>query len=375
MKKLSYLLSGLLALNILIGCSGKQQQPQNNIINIEKGTDQKTTINLKEMAQKVEYVPLETKKDLILDHVETFVTSNHIVAWSNRAGILLFDRKGKFIRKIGEKGQGPGEYAQIDGIWVDESTQTIYVKAFNHKELMKFNFNGDYTPFITMNRCSRFVYHNNLLFAHKYCLYIKKNSKDIRQLFTFDNTGKVIHKEHPADLSRKTYRDMYGTETVCFSVANNKLFYYISREDTIYNVTKNSCTPCYTLNIGKYSFSKDYKWDFKGYQNSYKTNKIRVENGYVTNSYVFLTLRQGIERRIAVYDSNKHQYYSKLVNNIDFLPITFMYPTYSNKMVDCLYANDLLELKEKEKLPQNLQAVIKKLKADDNPVLRIVTLK
>jgi hypothetical protein len=52
---------------------------------------------------------------------------------------MVFDRNGKFIRKIGSIGRGPGEYVHYFNFTVDENSESVYVILiyFNKKADVK----------------------------------------------------------------------------------------------------------------------------------------------------------------------------------------------------------------------------------------------
>jgi hypothetical protein len=60
--------------------------------------------------------------------------------------ILRFDAiTGKFLRQIGSRGQGPGEYLQVNEA-IDKDNDIVYVKSPNRpSSLLSYNFNGDYS--------------------------------------------------------------------------------------------------------------------------------------------------------------------------------------------------------------------------------------
>lgn len=81
---------------------------------------QKKELKLSELVDHIEYVQLESRRECMVAGGWVVVGEKYIVICTGvRFGevVLLFNRQGKFIRKIGQKGQGPGEYempTQID---------------------------------------------------------------------------------------------------------------------------------------------------------------------------------------------------------------------------------------------------------------------
>ena len=83
-------------------------------------------IPVSEIACELEYIPLETGNECLLDDRMSFfvVTATHIFIAGNRL-CYAFSRDGRFLTRIGRVGQGPGEYNMIGEIFVDEQEKSI----------------------------------------------------------------------------------------------------------------------------------------------------------------------------------------------------------------------------------------------------------
>lgn len=372
MSKIVYL---SLLLGLFVTCLRKETKFDGlQVIDLEQGVEKQDSVNITQIGAKIAYVPLETNDSIVLGNFEALVTESGIIALDYNSGIYLFDRKGKFIRKIGQKGQGPGEYGNVASVSIDEELREILVATDGKEELMKFSYDGTYSKFVDISSSQSFVFHNDILFAHKASVYFWTGAEDSNQLTVYDVKGNILNQFHPVDFNKTKYLDMF-IEDADFSISEDKVFYYVVREDIIYNVTQNSLNPFYALNLGKFSFQQDYKWDYNGYSNARKGNKIWIVSSFVTESYVFFLVEQTGKRRVVVYDKKADKVYNRLTNDIDCVPITYLSEIYGNKIVTSLSVADLLECDNKESFPKDLKAILRELKEDDNPVLRIVTLK
>ncbi|MBT4399092.1 MAG: 6-bladed beta-propeller [Bacteroidetes bacterium] len=101
---------------------------------------------LSEIVKSVRIIPLETSPEILVGDVgRSFVGKDHIVFMS-RGGtnyLYLFTKEGKFIRQIGSKGKGPGEYTRIRGISVLEDEQLIYVLDAFRQPFLGYSFDGE----------------------------------------------------------------------------------------------------------------------------------------------------------------------------------------------------------------------------------------
>ncbi|MDR2382748.1 MAG: 6-bladed beta-propeller [Prevotellaceae bacterium] len=83
------------------------------VINIVPAiNDEGTKMLLSEIVEDIVFIPLETTEKCLIGRIRSIHCSNDyiIIIDADPNQILLFDKAGKFIRTIGSKGQGPGEY-------------------------------------------------------------------------------------------------------------------------------------------------------------------------------------------------------------------------------------------------------------------------
>ena len=78
-------------------------------------------------------VALETSEDCLLSTIyKVYLTENYIIVIELKNGyIQLFDTEGKYVRKIGKKGEGPEEYNELNDIVYDNKKMA---QCRNHKE-------------------------------------------------------------------------------------------------------------------------------------------------------------------------------------------------------------------------------------------------
>lgn len=84
---------------------------------------------LSDVVDSLEYIKLETHPDYLIGSIidNPVVSDKYLFLYcSHNTGLLQYSRSGKFIRKIGAYGKGPGEYLQLKGFWIDENKGIIY---------------------------------------------------------------------------------------------------------------------------------------------------------------------------------------------------------------------------------------------------------
>ena len=72
---------------------------------------------------------------------------NHIIIAGQFGGtpVLMFDWNGHFIRKIGNVGNGPGEYF-FRQIFVEPNYRCIHIVSSDERKIMEYDYDGNYFP-------------------------------------------------------------------------------------------------------------------------------------------------------------------------------------------------------------------------------------
>lgn len=178
-------------------------------------------ILLSELADSISYIPLETKKECLLGSYPIFSFTSNYIAYCN----YCFDWTGKFLFKVGKRGQGPGE----------EPAEII--------DKVTFNNNKFYT-------CGQ-------------------------KIIEYDSLGFFTGKElslHSGDKVKGTISNKSLAWIVAFKSSQGNLLLY-NYPDTVFIVNKNlefiskhsimpSCSPFYLSGSGPYTqYMSLYKED------------------------------------------------------------------------------------------------------------------
>src|SRR5690554_574638 len=77
------------------------------------------TFDIELFTDLVRFIPLETKNEsLIVSISKLYIEDDFIIVFDRQnKNILLFNKNGSFIRKIGEKGNGPLQYLEFNDIY------------------------------------------------------------------------------------------------------------------------------------------------------------------------------------------------------------------------------------------------------------------
>ncbi|MDR0725213.1 MAG: 6-bladed beta-propeller [Prevotellaceae bacterium] len=129
---------------ILVSCKHEQEEIKTKTIDSKSVID--SIFNLSKLGCFSNFIPLETNENSIISGInKIYFVDNHIYILDRDGGkgVFIFDRNGKFIRKIGRIGGGPGEYVSIDDFTIDKNNLTVYLLA-NRENVLLYNIDGKY---------------------------------------------------------------------------------------------------------------------------------------------------------------------------------------------------------------------------------------
>jgi len=170
LKRKSNSIFNLLLIFFLISCSGDKPEPSVGIIKIDvlEAFNTQKSLKLSDFIKEVELIPLESSKDAYFryPYSHTIGEKYIMVADAERAQMVLFDRKGKFIRAIGKKGKGPGEFIEPRQAAMDPNEEFIFIADGGASKLVKYSIEGEYMKEISIKEFSNARYINSIEFIN-----------------------------------------------------------------------------------------------------------------------------------------------------------------------------------------------------------------
>lgn len=108
--------------------------------------DKKESTKLSEIAERIEYIPLQTGDGFLIGEMEKLIVWNgNFYIWERLTdAILIFDSEGKFLHKIQKNGQGPDEYPRIRYFTMDMKNGNIYIYSDMAKAIYAYTAQGDF---------------------------------------------------------------------------------------------------------------------------------------------------------------------------------------------------------------------------------------
>lgn len=358
---------------------------------------------LSEVADSVEYIKLETSSDALIGDIRTFrITDKYIfVACRGQKCALMFDRGGKFIRKLGKIGQGPGEILGVHILTANDSL--IYISSYNIGGKL-YVYNVTNNKFVkTIQLKYPLGMNQNIALLDDNIVYFPGYSIDTNLSATacvLDSNGELSNSQIPYlspefHLKRPELVMLdpccnwgyKGTENV-YSVIN----------DTIYGISSDSIFPRYHLSLGKYKMPVEEYNPNKGGWEKY----ILIDGAWETGDNLLLTFRYDKKQWYSRYDKKDKSLKSWTripTSAIHWTPTQFdgitndldgsksvCWPKYADRNHFCV----VIKSEDKEMVQESMAAtstvqcpekkaelmrLLGGMKEDDNPIIAVYKLK
>ena len=334
--KTRYLLS-LIGILFLISCgdnpkksNGDGSKPLNPIrlpyiINIEDNLNKEQVVSLSNIGKKLEYIPLETTPNSLMGeilHIELTPKYIFVAAYPSN-GLLQFDRKGKFIKQIGSKGRGPGEYVDASRFCIDQKNERIFIMScWSRCNVMEFNFDGEYIrSFDQPWESHNFLIYDTVGLVFEIADYSPTATRVIpgtRDYSFLENNISITDFECKPlfKIKRHLMRNSnYSPSGVAFYYFDNELRFQQFGVDTLYTLKNEKLEPNAIFNLGKSKMDPNLIFTQSNLDNMKKQlkNDISIRLILENQEFLFVKLALGLS------DSSKLCVFNKKTSQVTFL--------------------------------------------------------
>ncbi|HYQ56966.1 MAG TPA: 6-bladed beta-propeller, partial [Draconibacterium sp.] len=328
------------------------------------------------------YVPLETTKESLFGNPVFSAMNEDYIVVSDRHKILVFDYAGKFIRKIGRTGKGPGEFGVIANFIL--KNDTLFISS-GKLGIDKYTLDGKYWGFTKLN-C-------NLMY---FCAM-----EDGGYAWYDYYSGKVIYFNNQweatdtlqVEYNLSKYRPFFITveyDDKYLVKSGSQLLFKTYNNDTIFDITEKERKPAIILNFGNKLLP-----DHLTFENVQDNNKFKkVAGSYLrfnllqTDSFVYI-IKRGYDRlkigtSLSVYNRNTEEVKEYQTGHIkddykgDAPLMSFMYSATNPNTLVTLYPYGMVKQAYERSTPEAKEFWKQKLSNMDensNPLLVIIKLK
>lgn len=221
---------------------------------------------LDDYIRNVELIPLETTEENLIKNITKVVLYNDLYYVKDiYEGVFVFNTTGHFVRRIGSKGSGPGEYGYISDFCINRCTGNIELLSPTGN-IMIFSIDGIYMGMITYRsiEVSNFllVDEDLILFFHQsqspvMTLYSRKKQQVIRDYF-----------EVPENFERR--RPNYLISPPFYLVGRDTLVHF-GYMNEVYTFRNKMIDYRYSFDFGRHNFNfNDYDWSLDMQKDYYR---------------------------------------------------------------------------------------------------------
>lgn len=367
------------------------------VIPFAEGVKAKKEIPLSTVASSVKYIPLETTPDNLLNgraiHLDVVFAGKYLFVCDG-FHIYQFTPEGKYIRKIGQRGQGPGDfYKHILDVVYDEAKEHIIATDYIAGRAIVFSFKGDYLYNFKIhgNGKIKTFLKPDLLYGFTDSYLYSKDRTGI-DLFLMNDQGKMLKKFRFNYIEGKRYPRIIADGL--FYTYQDRVYYKNPFENRIFRIEEKKKIPAYDLDLGEYTkYEKDDPQKIvmdkeKGIGTVLATEagkkRFFFMNLFETDAHLYVRYYQGEMLYLGVYDKQAKEVYSPyspkmkeagfvddLEGGLPFMPIQGK----GKVLINMISADKLLEKVQSAEAKGSLREVIDNLVEDDNPILQVVHLK
>lgn len=385
----------------IISCTKRQNQfastetsensAKDTLITLDLGKDYpKNKLILQDIAD-VEYIPLETRNNILVNEASDYGIYDSIIIFSDfkNGEFLIFDKNGKIKNHFKNKGGSGEEYRSCLNFMYDEKAQEIFVlDDIRQHRILVYSIDGRFKRKLSLHReckLDKIVDINDSIFLAKRSeLFMRFDDKGFDYLLMSKKDARLISAlpiSSPKRLSRVFTGIVDGKRNTYLTFPWNSITKDARRSiiadkssDTVYLIQKDAklkplfvrkpsvlgVNPTILIDVTKltdrYFFFTKEVYDYEG------------DNAKgITNSYEL------------AYDRNKHELFEMELENSDFLSKSLGFfwtiSTRKNQVATHFNASELYEAFREDKLSGRLKEIAAAIKEDDNPVLMIITFK
>lgn len=135
----------LLSLLLMFSCDFSEKKNEN----VWNMSDSPSTLALNEKIDSISFVGLDdSNTEALFKGVDKMLYVNerfYILDYMGTSSVLVFDNKGTFLFKVGNVGQGPGEYSRVTDF--DVNNGRIYLLDSRKRMIFSYDLNGRFIKY------------------------------------------------------------------------------------------------------------------------------------------------------------------------------------------------------------------------------------
>jgi len=317
-------------------------------INVLKALDNPRPFKLSEMVENIEVVELESNKESFFYNSGGIrVGKKFILVFDSGSNkVLLFDRSGKFLYKIGKEGKGPGEYIELLNAAIDDDEGQILLGDVGGKKLLLFNINGKFIGEHPYDIDTPGFFIKSIYFVDKYHFGIcfqtpRQNTSGFSKVLLYNTDFNLLKEIFP--VINEEGRSFDGPISNFFYPVQNGFQFWAGSKDTVFNMDFDlNYLPEYNLLITKGAEDKNYFIQKNGNPYGGTGNYSKVDKIYDYPRYFLAYFRKRNDRiHLIGYDKIEKELFTVSYSN-DCDTTNNNYPSIENDLfgIDPIFLRD-----------------------------------
>lgn len=276
----------LLIALLLVGCTTETDSTLLEVdLNPDKLVSKEAFLN--EVFEEIEYIPLETREECMIDYIRNMSLSESYALIFSNDKLLLFRRDGRFVRTIGQRGNGPDEYVFVQRTFLDDEKRRIEV--FVRGAVLLYSYDGEFLEKINISN-------KEFALVKEKDYYIGQRSRpyypfgeDIYSLFKYDQEYRLVDSMPTLTPREVTSGKMFIVWVLPNLVhTGERVLFREPYGDTLYSINAElQAKPFAVLNTGSLRLTEDLMYDES--KKDELQNRLFIWSYYVSRKNTILT--------------------------------------------------------------------------------------
>ncbi|GHT49438.1 6-bladed beta-propeller [Bacteroidia bacterium] len=367
--KQTYLL--ILSLLIFGGCQKfKSKEIGDSGIHIKVISENyQKEINYSTLFDTMKSVKLETNDESLIGMIDKIrlAENRFFILDRLQKTLLVFSDTGKFLWKINNKGNGPGEYSAI--IDFDLNNDKLYLFDPN-RNVLEYDLSGNFIKNYPLKRFGTSIAVKDAYFYLYTCNY--PTDEGNYQLLIMDDYGRNLKtgvSAIPKNLIEVCKSFNFGNTFYPFE---DEIRFFTPFSTKIYSIDKDSLFVKYNIDFGEFNIPENYFDNYTAEDVAESKYAYGFNSFWETDAFFFFDITINKNFQSVLYSKQE----KKLTYGIFYDDLAFCFPTFSivndTFAVGFRSANDLHAeyYNSKEKREGSLlEKVVSEINPDDNPVI------
>ena len=343
--------------------------------------------NLSEVADTVEYIPLQTNEEITVGEVgKLLIRNGRMYIWDRLSeSVFCFDTSGNYLYRVHAQGQGPGEYGRTSDFSLDMNNGHICIFSDVDRAIFEYDENGKFlketpSPYIITS----FAIRGNTIYAYTGRMPNEYPDMDGESQFRFNvvQDGEATLHQLPFRHNEKLHKIPLSDRN--FSMYKDTLLLSEDLSPRVYTVNRDGkLTPRYKIDFTTNTYHpsfEDGELDIDRMQREEREgNLTKMSNGFYENDrYVIFNYARGLigtayvdKRDSTVHNMgyfNMDDYnHNPLASGIKFVDEEYIYKVEEPGM--------LVQNGKKQEFSPALARQVAGMSETDNPVIVRIRLK